>query len=108
MDHVGTAASAVQPSEAREFVTPRHIQLAISFAAMLHGEDFDRVVGITESNPVVADAKTELWGFDVLESLDVAVTSGEDAGQRMENSQSRGLIDRAEVGLGPISPNNPL
>ena len=75
---------------------------------MFYGDDFDRVAGITESNAVVADAKTELWGFDALESLDVAFTSGEDAGQRMENSQSRGLIDSAEVGLGPISPNNPL
>ena len=82
--------------------------LAISFTAVSHGDDFDRVVGVTEANPVVANAKTELRRLNVLQPFYIAFASGEHPGQRMENSQSRGLFDSAEVGLGPVAPHNRL
>ena len=75
---------------------------------MFHGEDFDRVVGVTEAIAVAAYAKAELWRFDVLESLDVAFAGCEQAGQGVENAEGGGLIDSAEVGLGPVAPNDLL
>jgi hypothetical protein len=42
------------------------IRLAISFPAVLHGKDFDRVVGVAESNSAASNAKTELRRLNVL------------------------------------------
>jgi hypothetical protein len=60
--------------------------LAISFSAMLHGEDFDGIVEVAEAEAVVAETQAEFWWFDVMEPLYVAFASGDQAGQGMENA----------------------
>ena len=52
---------------------------------------------------------SNLGRLDVLETLDVAlssVRSVQRAGQRMEDAESSGLIDGAELSLGLVFPDN--
>jgi hypothetical protein len=79
---------------------------AISLAAMSHGDDFDGVAKVMEADAIVADTETELWRFDVMEPLNVAFAAREDAGQSVKNAESRSLINRAQVRLGPLAPND--
>jgi hypothetical protein len=51
---------------------------------------------------------SNLGRLDVLETLDVALSSVQRAGQRMEDAKSSGLIDGAELSLGLVFPDNDL
>ena len=51
---------------------------------------------------------SNLGRLDVLETLDVALSSVQIAGQRTEDAESSGLIDGAELSLGLVFPNNDL
>jgi len=73
---------------------------------MFDREDFDCVFEIAEADAVVADAQTELWGIDVLESLNVALTSDNCASQTVEDTYRCPLFDGAEFSLGAIPPKD--
>jgi hypothetical protein len=73
--------------------------LAIGFAAMLYGEDFEGVVPIVKAKPVVAEAQAELRRFDVLESLDIAFTASDESGERVQDAECCLPINSAELGL---------
>jgi hypothetical protein len=51
---------------------------------------------------------SNLGRLDVLETLDVALSSVQIVGQRMEDAESSGLIDGAELSLGLVFPDNDL
>jgi hypothetical protein len=51
---------------------------------------------------------SNLGRLDVLETLDIALSSVQIAGQRMEDAESSGLIDGAELSLGLVFPDNDL
>jgi hypothetical protein len=76
---------------------------AVDFAAVFHSGDANGISVVMEADAVVADAKAELGRLDVLETLDVALASVQIAGQRMEDAESSGLIDGAELSLGLVS-----
>ncbi len=59
-----------------------------------------------EADAVVADAEAELRRFDILEALDVAFAGVQIEGQRVEDTEGGGLIDGAELSLGPVAPDN--
>jgi hypothetical protein len=63
---------------------------------------------VMETDAVVADAEAELGRFDTLEALDVAFAGLEISGQRVEDTQGGRPIDRAELRLGLIVPDNAL
>ncbi len=81
---------------------------AVGFAAVFDGSDANGVFVFMEAHAVVADAEAELGRLDVLEMLDVALASVQIAGERMEDAESSGLIDGAELSLGLIFPDNVL
>src|SRR5258708_18525077 len=81
---------------------------AVGFAAVFHSSDANGISVVMEADAVVADAKAELGRLDVLETLDVALASVQIAGQRMEDAESSGLIDGAELSLGLVFPDNAL
>jgi hypothetical protein len=89
-------------------MTRGFLSSAISFAAVLYGEDFDGVIELAKADAVVADTETELWGFDIAESFNVAFAGDDRAGQSVQDAKGRSLFDGAEFGLGPILPNDLL
>jgi hypothetical protein len=75
---------------------------------MFYGEYFDGVAEIVKADAVIADPETELRRFNILESLNVAFSCRQKACQSVEDAEGRGLVDRAEVGLGLAGPNDLL
>ena len=75
---------------------------------MLYSGDFEGVAEVVEAQTVVADAEPEFGRINVLESFYVAFASGGEAGKSVENAESGGLVDGAELGLGLIVPNDLL
>ncbi len=75
---------------------------------MLDGEDKDGVAEVAEAKAVVADAQPQFGRLDVLEALHVALAGGKIAGHDVQDAQSGGLIDGAEVGRGLIRPGDLL
>lgn len=79
-------------------------RLAVGFATVLYGEDFDGIAEVMEAEAIVADAEPELWRVDVLEALYVAFAGGKETGQSVEDAECGGLVDSAELGLGLVCP----
>ena len=75
---------------------------------MLHGENLDGVPEVVKADAVVADTEAKLGRFDVLEPLHIAFASGDEAGECVQNAESRDLIDSAKVGLTLIRPGDLL
>src|SRR5450755_318595 len=73
---------------------------------MSYGDDFDQVAEVMEADAVVSDTETEFRRFDVMEPLDIAFAAREHSGQRVKNAEGRSLINRAQVRLGPLAPND--
>ncbi len=80
--------------------------LAVSFAAVLDREYLERVAKVMVTDSVVADAEAKLGRFDILEALNVAFASGEEAGQCVKDTEGCRLINSAKVGLGFVGPRN--
>ncbi len=75
---------------------------------MFHGGNANDVSVIMEADTVGAHAEAELGRLDVLEALDVAFAGVQKAGQRVEDTNSVGLIDGAELSFGLVVPDNAL
>jgi hypothetical protein len=82
------------------------VDSAISFAAVLYGEDFNGVAKVMEADAIIPDTETEFRWFDVVEPLDIAFATSEDSGQSVEYPKGRGFVNGAEAGLRPLAPNN--
>ena len=83
-------------------------RLTIGFAAVLYGEDFNRIAEVMEGYTVVADAKTKLGRFYILETLDVSYSSSDVTSQSVQDSKSCVLVDGPEVRSGRICPSDRL
>ena len=59
-----------------------------------------------EARAVVAGEGPGLWRFENLNSLNVALSSSEKAGQSMKDAERDGLVDGAEVGPGFFGPGD--
>lgn len=59
-----------------------------------------------EADAVIPDTEAEFRRFDVMEPLDIALAASEDSGQGVKNTEGRNLVNGAQVGLGPLAPNN--
>lgn len=78
--------------------------LPVGVLAVLYGEDADDGSEVVEAGAVVTDAEAELRWLDLLEAFHISFSSGEVAGDRMENAEGCGLVDSAELGLGRVRP----
>lgn len=56
---------------------------------------------IVKADAVVADTQPELGRLDVLETLHVAFSGAQIAGQCMENAEGSRLVDGAELSFSP-------
>lgn len=75
---------------------------------MSHGTDANSVSVVMKANAIVADPQPELRRFDALEALDVAFTSLQITGQRVEDTEGGRLIDGAKLTLGLVVPDDVL
>jgi hypothetical protein len=80
--------------------------LSVGFAAVFYGENFDGIAGIVEADAVVADTEAELWRVDSLKTFYIAFAAGNHASHGVQDAESCGLLDGAELGLGPVVPDN--
>ena len=81
---------------------------AVGFAAVFYGGDANGAFVFMEADAVVTHPQPELGRFDVLETLHVALAGFQVASQRVQDAQSSGLIDSAELSLGLVGPENVL
>ena len=82
--------------------------LAVGFAAMANGDDFDGIGDVVKAEPVVADAEPELGRINALELMDIALAGGDDPGERVEGAEGGSLVNGAKLGLGSVVPDYPL
>jgi hypothetical protein len=54
---------------------------------VLDGGDVEGMAVVVEAEPVVSDAKSELWWLDALESFYVALAGGGEGGESMKNAE---------------------
>jgi hypothetical protein len=73
---------------------------------VLYGENFDDISGIVEADAVVADPESELWRLDALKTFYIAFAAGDHAGHGVQDAECCGLLDGAELSLGPVVPDN--
>jgi len=66
---------------------------AVGFAAMLYGEDHNRIAEIMEADPVVAAAQSELWRLGILKAFNIAFAAGEITSQRVQNAERGSSVD---------------
>ena len=81
---------------------------AVGIAAVFYGGDAKGVFVVMEAHAIVADPQPELRRFDVLETLHVAFAGFQVASQGVQDAESSGLVDRAELSPGLVGPENVL
>ena len=84
----------------------RGVCSAIGFAPVFNGGDANGAFVVMEANAIVTDPQPELGRFDVLETFYVAFAGFQIASQRVQDAQSSGLIDSAELSLRLVGPDN--
>ena len=75
---------------------------------MANSENLHMIVKVVEADPIVANAKTKLTGFDALQPLHIARTGIEKTRQCTKDAESRILLDRTNLSFRPVLPDNAL
>ena len=75
---------------------------------MFYREEDDRVAGIVKANAIVANTQSVLGRLDVPKAFHIAFANADETCQRVQDAQSRRLVDCAELCAGLVTPGNLL
>jgi hypothetical protein len=95
-----------QQTQHEPVVTETQDNLAIGFSAMLYCGDLEDFARVVEAEAVVSNTQPELGRFDTLEAFHITFASANEMSQGMKDSQSRGLVNGAKLGLRLVFPGN--